>query len=163
MSDTPIAPSRNDFNEMFYFEVPGPFGVKGSTFSFRDPRDGTIRTKTDAKHGKSFAAAVRWAAKNAGVTMIPKGRGVTVSVIYGFARPKGRDRARAEPCVRPDVDKLCRSLMDALTGIAYHDDGQVVGLSVRKIYADKLIARVVVMAEPLEKPDAVREQNQSPR
>jgi len=143
----------DDFNEMFYFEVPGPFGVKGSTFSFVD-RAGKVRTKTDAKHGKSFAAAVRWAAKNAGVTMIPKGRGVTVSVIYGFARPKGRDHDRCEPCVRPDVDKLCRSLMDALTGIAYHDDGQVVGLSVRKIYADKLIARVVVMAEPLERTPA---------
>jgi Holliday junction resolvase RusA-like endonuclease len=139
----------DDFNEMFYFEVPGPFGVKGSTFSFRD-RSGTIRTKTDSKHGKSFAAAVRWAATNAGVTMIPKGRGVTVSVIYGFKRPKGHDHDRLEPCVRPDVDKLCRALMDALTGIAYHDDGQVVGLSVRKVYAELAIARVVVMAEPLE-------------
>jgi len=130
----------------FYFEVPGPFGVKGSTFSFLDRR-GQLRTKTDSKHGKSFAAAVQWAARRAGVTMVPKGRGVTVSVIYGFARPKGRDRLRCDPCVRPDVDKLCRALMDALTGIAYHDDGQVVALSVRKIYADKVSARVIVMEE----------------
>ena len=133
--------------ESFYFEVPGPFAVKGSTFSFKDRR-GIIRTKTDSKHSKSFASAVQWAAKQAGVPMIPKGRGVTVSVVYSFARPKGRDRWRLDPCVRPDVDKLCRALMDALTGIAYHDDGQVVALSVRKIYAPTVRARVIVMAEP---------------
>jgi len=132
----------------FYFEVPGPFGVKGSMVAFRDRRNGKIRTKTDSKHGKSFALAVQWAAKRAGVPMVPKGRGVTVSVIYGFPRPKGRDRLRVDPCVRPDVDKLSRALMDALTGVAYADDGQVVALSVRKIYADKVNARVIVMAEP---------------
>jgi crossover junction endodeoxyribonuclease RusA len=132
--------------ESFYFEVPGPFAVKGSTFSFLDRR-GKLRTKTDSKHGKSFEAAVRWAARQAGVTMVPKGRGVTVSVVYGLPRPKGRDRVRVTPCVRPDVDKLCRALMDALTGIAYADDGQVVALSVRKIYADTVRARVIVMEE----------------
>ena len=135
-------------DEKYYFEVPGPFGVKGSTVSFRDRRTGTIRTKTDSKHGKSFLTAVRWAAKSAGVTRIPKGRGVCVSVMYSFARPKGRDRRRVDPCVRPDVDKLCRALLDALTGVAYDDDGQVVALSVRKIYSDKVRARVIVMGEP---------------
>jgi len=133
--------------DQVYFEVPGPFGVKGSTLSFKD-RSGKIRTKTDSKHGKSFAAAVQWAAKQARVPLIEKGRGVTLSVVYSFARPKGRDRWRLDPCVRPDVDKLSRSLMDALTGIAYHDDGQVVALSVRKIYAPIVRARVIVMAEP---------------
>jgi len=131
---------------LVYFEVPGPFAVKGSTWSFRDRR-GVIRTKTDSKHGRTFAAAVQRAARGAGVPLIPKGQGVTVFVIYGFARPKGRDRFRVYPCVRPDVDKLSRALLDALTGIAYHDDGQVVALSVRKIYADTVKARVVIAPE----------------
>jgi crossover junction endodeoxyribonuclease RusA len=139
----------DDNPDMFYFEVPGPFATKGSTLAFRDFHTGKIRTKTDSKHGKTFAAAVQWAAKRAGVPMIQKGRGVTLSVVYGFARPKGRDHLRGYPCVRPDVDKLCRALMDALTGVAYADDGQVVALSVRKIYTDQVCARVVVMAEPL--------------
>ena len=134
--------------EKYYFEVPGPFGVKGSTVSFPDRHSGKIRTKTDSKHGKSFTRTVRWAARAAGVTRIPKGRGVSVSVMYSFARPKGRDCRRADPCVRPDVDKLSRALLDALTGIAYDDDGQVVALSVRKIYGDPVRARVIVMGEP---------------
>ncbi len=133
--------------ELVYFEVPGTFATKGSTFSFKDRR-GVIRTKTDSKHGKTFATAVQWAAKQAGVTLIDKGRGVSLQVVYGFARPKGKDRFRTDPCVRPDVDKLVRALLDALTGIAYHDDGQVVALSVRKVYAAQVVARVMVMAEP---------------
>jgi len=132
---------------LVYFEVPGPFATKGSTFSFKDRR-GIVRTKTDSKHGKTFATAVQWAAKQAGVTMIEKGRGVSLQVVYGFERPKGRDRWRLDPCVRPDVDKLVRALLDALTGIAYHDDGQVVALSVRKIYAPTVRAKVIIMAEP---------------
>jgi crossover junction endodeoxyribonuclease RusA len=136
-------------DEKYYFEVPGPFGVKGSTVAFRDRRNGKIRTKTDSKHGKTFLTAVRWAAKTAGVTRIPKGRGVSVSAIYSFPRPKGRDRLRVDPCVRPDVDKLSRALLDALTGVAYDDDGQVIALSIRKVYSDTIRARVIVMGEPV--------------
>lgn len=132
---------------LVYFEVPGPFATKGSTISFKDRR-GIVRTKTDSKHGKTFAASVQWAARQAGVTLIEKGRGVSLQVVYGFVRPKGKDRARVDPCVRPDVDKLVRALLDALTGIAYHDDGQVVALSVRKTYATRVVAKVFVMAEP---------------
>ena len=130
-----------------YFEVPGPYGVKGSTVSFLD-RSGKVRTKTDSKHGKTFAHAVRWAAQIAEVPRIGKGAGVVVSVVFGFPRPTGRDRGRLSPCVRPDVDKLARALLDALTGVAYDDDGQVVCLSVRKVYAPRTVAKVMIQAEP---------------
>jgi Holliday junction resolvase RusA-like endonuclease len=133
--------------DLVYFEVPGPYGVKGSTFSFLDRR-GKLRTKTDSKHGRSFAAAVKVAALEAGIQKIPKGTGVTVSAIYGFAKPARLARGRVDPCVRPDADKLGRALLDALTGMAYDDDGQVVALSIRKIYAERMTVRVCVMAEP---------------
>jgi Holliday junction resolvase RusA-like endonuclease len=32
------------------------------------------------------------------------------------------------------VDKLCRAVLDALTGILYHDDAQVVSLNASKRY-----------------------------
>jgi crossover junction endodeoxyribonuclease RusA len=131
---------------MWSFEVPGPYGVKGSTFSFVDRR-GKLRTKTDSKYGKKFANSVRMAALAAGVKRIPKGTGVTVSAVYGFTRPKGKDRGRLDPCVRPDADKLARALLDALSSVAYYDDGQVVALSIRKLYTPRFCARVIVMAE----------------
>lgn len=36
------------------------------------------------------------------------------------------------PTRRPDVDKLARAVLDALTGIVYHDDSQVVRLNAIK-------------------------------
>ena len=46
------------------------------------------------------------------------------------SRPK---RLSAEPdTVRPDVDNIAKGVMDALNGIAYEDDSQVVSLCVLK-------------------------------
>jgi len=48
-----------------------------------------------------------------------------------------RDDAPAVKATRPDVDKLCRSILDALTDAGvYADDGQVVMLFARKLYWD---------------------------
>jgi Holliday junction resolvase RusA-like endonuclease len=43
---------------------------------------------------------------------------------------------RVYPCAhgRLDADKLARGVMDALSGVIYHDDAQVVDLMVRKRY-----------------------------
>lgn len=37
----------------------------------------------------------------------------------------------------PDLDKLCRALLDALTGVLYVDDAQVVQLAAVKRYGDR--------------------------
>lgn len=40
------------------------------------------------------------------------------------------------PCTKkPDVDKLLRALMDGLTRIVWHDDAQVIYVTVNKVYA----------------------------
>ena len=115
--------------------------MKGSTCSFLDRR-GRLVTKQDTKNGKAWAAAVAWCARQAGIEKIPKGVGVIVSVEYAFAPPARQ--VRGCPCVRPDVDKLARALLDALTGVAYEDDGQVVALTVRKVYESDTVTRVWV-------------------
>jgi Holliday junction resolvase RusA-like endonuclease len=122
------------------FVVPGPPAVKGSTLSFFDR--GRIVTKTDSKNGRAWARSVAWIAKSAGVRVIPKGHGVIVSIVYEFQPPLVAKRS--EPCVRPDVDKLARALLDALTGVAYEDDGQVVALTVRKTYGADTLTRIWV-------------------
>lgn len=47
-----------------------------------------------------------------------------------------RDDAPKRPFRKPDRDKLERSVCDALTGIVYGDDAQIVGGQVEKRYAD---------------------------
>jgi len=67
---------------------------------------------------------------------------VRLEVAFYLARPQGhygakgmRGAARLHPSTKPDIDKLVRSLEDALSGIVYHDDAQVVELQASKLYA----------------------------
>jgi crossover junction endodeoxyribonuclease RusA len=73
---------------------------------------------------------------------------VRVEVDFYLPRPKTvRVKDRALPIVPPDIDKLCRSLLDGLSqglvtgrvgdGIIYADDSQVTELIARKHYDDE--------------------------
>ena len=42
-----------------------------------------------------------------------------------------------KPAVKPDVDNVVKAVLDALNGIAYHDDNQVVYCSIEKDYAEE--------------------------
>jgi Holliday junction resolvase RusA-like endonuclease len=60
---------------------------------------------------------------------------VQLTVRFYLPRPKYL-KARETPHVtRPDASKLLRSLEDAMTGIVYRDDGQIVELTVWKGFA----------------------------
>jgi Holliday junction resolvase RusA-like endonuclease len=51
-----------------------------------------------------------------------------------FIMPRPKTVKRAQPSVAPDLDKLTRAAMDALTSVAYKDDGQVTEIHAMKIY-----------------------------
>ena len=46
------------------------------------------------------------------------------------------------PTITPDTDNLAKSILDALNGLAYSDDKQVVELEVRKFYSETEEAKV---------------------
>lgn len=48
------------------------------------------------------------------------------------------------PTGRPDLDNLSKGILDALNGIAYKDDSQVVRLTAEKVYATRPCVRVVI-------------------
>lgn len=58
---------------------------------------------------------------------------VMVTMQFYFARPASA-KNRACMVVRPDLDKLVRGVFDALTGILYVDDAQIVEHTARKRY-----------------------------
>jgi Holliday junction resolvase RusA-like endonuclease len=56
------------------------------------------------------------------------------------ARPKSRTKTRSAnvreyKTTRPDTDNIKKAVMDALTGVAYRDDSQVVDDRTQKFYA----------------------------
>jgi len=67
---------------------------------------------------------------------------IYLHLLFRFRRPKGHWNAKGElkpsapktVVTRPDLDKLCRSTLDALTGTLFHDDAQVAFLVASKEY-----------------------------
>lgn len=59
---------------------------------------------------------------------------VSVTLHFVFNRPKSVKRA--EPSIRPDLDKLIRAVLDGLTDVVYRDDEQVTHLVSSKSYGE---------------------------
>lgn len=58
---------------------------------------------------------------------------VAVDLSFVMPRPKSTPKRRTPAAIkRPDLDKLERAILDALTGIAFQDDAQVVELGASK-------------------------------
>jgi Holliday junction resolvase RusA-like endonuclease len=82
---------------------------------------------------------------------------VDVEMIFVMKRRKGdfgtgrnaevlKDTAPLQPTGMPDVLKLARGVEDALTGIVWKDDAQIVNESLSKVYGDR--PRVEIRVRP---------------
>ena len=49
------------------------------------------------------------------------------------------------PAKKPDSDNIAKVVLDALNGIAYHDDTQIIKLSVTKAYKEEAYLSVTLM------------------
>lgn len=73
-----------------------------------------------------------------------------VRIIAYFGIPTSVSKKKAKmmrehvirPVAKPDTDNVAKVLLDALNGIAYYDDAQIVDMQVRKFYDEN--PRVVV-------------------
>ncbi len=81
----------------------------------------------------SWARAVRTAALDACAVPLT-GKPVEVSITFWMPRPKSVRRGL--PMVKPDIDKLARCTLDALTGVAFDDDSRICYLKLSKHYAN---------------------------
>lgn len=117
------------------FSVNGRASTKGSTRSVVSRSTGQVVTLADAASLAAWTTAVKWSAKAARVQRLAYPAGVVVLVWLIFERPASVSVGeRPLMTVKPDVDKCLRATLDALTGIAYDDDSQVVEAHVRKRY-----------------------------
>jgi len=83
-----------------------------------------------------------------------------VSLRFYRVRPKGHFNGRGEmnkagrdsigPTTKPDVLKLARAVEDALSGVIYRDDAQIIREVLEKEWGEP--ARVEVVIEPLQQP-----------
>lgn len=96
----------------------------------RHMRNGHTYMPTEYSHYKRRVAEAYRAAGGEHMGTAPVALTIDVMRELPGSRPK---RVSAEPdTVRPDVDNIAKAVMDALNGVAYEDDSQVVSLSVLK-------------------------------
>ena len=112
---------------------------RGQTFTIRSVRDllSAVITTSDNPALKSWQSRVAFAATTAlrGVQLELAG-GVHVTADFYLPRPKALAKSYQGPHLKkPDLDKLQRAVLDALTGVLYADDNQVAKLDGEKKYA----------------------------
>lgn len=133
------------------FEVEGKPVGKGRP---RFKRMGNFVHAYTPEKTAEYEKLVRIRFQNAGGVITYKP--VRVEIVAFFEPPKSaRKRDKAEmlanrilPEKKPDVDNIAKIILDALNGIAYKDDSQVVDLSVKKCFAAE--ARVYVHIEEID-------------
>lgn len=75
---------------------------------------------------------------------------VSVDLTFILPRPKSTPKRSTPPAVkRPDIDKLARAILDALTGIWFTDDSTVIDLRATKRLArpDETPGALIVLKE----------------
>jgi crossover junction endodeoxyribonuclease RusA len=82
---------------------------------------------------------------------------VVLLVTFHLPRPKSLPKRVLHHTTRPDCDKAARCVLDALTGVLYHDDGQITELHVRKAFAATATApRAVITVAAAADPDPMQ-------
>lgn len=74
---------------------------------------------------------------------------VCLTLVFCLRRPRSARKAEHWPATRPDIDKLQRAVLDALTGVAYRDDGQVAMIIAEKAWRADGRTGVSVVVTPM--------------
>lgn len=118
--------------------IPAPQGSKTRT------KFGGMREAN--KNTRPWRDTVAWHARQADTNRLPMLGPVRVYVNFTFPRPKSHytgkgalsSSATFHKSTKPDLDKLVRALLDALTDAqVFRDDGQVAYVSAQKHYGDQ--------------------------
>ena len=127
----------------FVAGIPKP---KGSIRAFARVRGGPPILTSTTKGLKAWQNTIAWEARRKEAVTLEGP--VYVSLVFVLPFPKGaskRDRSEGfHHATRPDLDKLVRAVLDALTGICWVDDGQVSVIAASKERGDPSTVGVTV-------------------
>lgn len=138
------------------FTVHGAAQPAGSKRAFK-LGSGAVIVTDDNKRAKPWKREVTDAAATAMLSHAITTNGtlvdgpLSVQMTFYVPRPKGhygtkglRPSAPPHPTRRPDVLKLARAVEDAMTGIVYRDDAQIVRETLVKCYGEPVRVEVTV-------------------
>lgn len=137
---------------MLTFTVFGVAVPKGSTRAFIPKGWSRPIITSDNPANKGWQQLVAEGANRAIFALPASERGVLqgpvrLSIAFYLPRPKSAPKQVILPTKKPDLDKLVRSVKDALTQVVWRDDSQVVDLVVTKRYAVNAPPHVDIVVE----------------
>ena len=120
--------------------VPGDPKPKGSVSAFVPPGSGrAIVTHNTIKGAKEWAQRIVDVVHSAAFEFVPAKTPLEIVAVFALPRPLSASRKRSAhelAAKKPDIDKLMRALLDALTHVVWGDDSQIVRALVEKRVAD---------------------------
>ncbi len=136
-----------------HITVPGePRGKERPRYS---SKSGTIYTpNATLKYEKMVATVFKTECRG---FKFPEGEPLDMRILAYLPVPQSDDAAtqlkklsgEIRPTKKPDWDNIGKIIADALNGVAYHDDAQVVDAQTRKFYSDN--PRVEIIIQNIQK------------
>jgi Holliday junction resolvase RusA-like endonuclease len=142
--------------EVVVYGTPAPAGSKTVGFAKGGRhfvRDSSGKRGSDWRRNVAQAAGI--AMQNRALLDGP----LVLEVVFTIPRPKShygargiRPSAPTHPTVAPDTTKLLRAIEDAMEGIVYRNDAQIITQTARKVYGEPASARILIdeLAWPME-------------
>mgnify|MGYP004476929401 CR=1 FL=1 len=136
---------NNNEPKLFMFTVPGKPQGKARARTFYNGNSGKMSSVTPEKTVLYENLIKTCFRQKYGQERFSDDAYIIVRITAFFAPPKSvSKKKRAEmladkirPAKKPDIDNIAKVVLDALNGIAYHDDTQVVGLAIAKAYSEE--------------------------
>jgi Holliday junction resolvase RusA-like endonuclease len=129
------------------------FSVEGDPVGKQRPRFSRGRTYTPKKT-VDYESLIASKALSAMCPAIPVETAVAIFIWINHAIPASYSKKRKEACLnglefpkKPDIDNVAKLYLDAMNGIVYKDDVQVVKLRVSKRYDTVASVHVLVREE----------------
>lgn len=90
----------------------------------------------------AYEELVRTVWAKSGRKQAPDGAAIHARIMAGFPIPQSKSRKAREAMAagtvpyihKPDLDNIAKAALDALNGLAYRDDSQIITLTVTKCY-----------------------------
>jgi crossover junction endodeoxyribonuclease RusA len=113
------------------FSVAGIARPKGSWRALPNWQTGRVQVLPDNANSREWQDQVSFVARQTHTRLLAG----PLVLIVTFYLPRPKRNAPQYPTGKPDIDKLVRNVADALTGVLYNDDSQLVDIIAFKRYA----------------------------
>lgn len=132
------------------FTVEGKPQGKARARTFYNKRMGKMQSITPVQT-KSYEDLIRWSYRAAGGEYMGE-KVLQVDIIAFYPIPKAFSKTKrnaaingdTRPTSKPDCDNIVKVVLDALNGVAYYDDKQVVSVSCNKYYGARGYLQITI-------------------